>query len=578
MEECGQENEHNWKIVEEREFEKEQAGEIMQEHEVEKIQDGNLIKEHESKKQENERDGTMMEEHGNKERQDEKIVDSLDSDEKQDETIMEVFETEKLQNASKVEKCGQENEQDGKTVEIHEHGKCLAKHESENEQDCKMTEDCGSDKILDGGFIEEHEGEKQDWKVVEVFETEKIQYVKIMVTCEPENEQEGNNVEKCVNEHESGENQDGRRLEEQDKIMDVFESEKELDCKIGERHEDGKSLKQEGEKDQSWKMTETCESETIQYENIKTDSENHDKEGMSHMDVDKAVNVTVLKKEESYTEIMKRDKAIAESDEELKSDKENEKEQMDISLIQTEMADTAFSQHAPLFPESHATEPSQISDAFVPESISITQDKTEAKMSSTDTSPKRNLPTIQVESDLSRSSNQRDSDIKEKTESIDFQASPENSQDATLAKQTPDKQTCAEMLQKDKIVESIDLVEGIDAERKTSPIAENQAGIGQLNEREGLTPVSYFSEDSDSAVDLKHITHQLDQTDNISDVEEGEEAISLLANDTDMEQNLKCDSEPDQANKDIKYASLQKCETIAETPSGMRNDKIADEK
>ncbi|KAL0163140.1 hypothetical protein M9458_042536, partial [Cirrhinus mrigala] len=61
------------------------------------------------------------------------------------------------------------------------------------------------------------------------------------------------------------------------------------------------------------------------------------------------------------------------------------------------------------------------------------------------------------------------------------------------------------------------------------------------------------------------------------DVEEGKDAISLLANDTDVKQNSKCDSDADQVNEDIKQESLQKCKTIAETPSGMRNDKIADE-
>lgn len=76
-------------------------------------------------------------------------------------------------------------------------------------------------------------------------------------------------------------------------------------------------------------------------------------------------------------------------------------------------------------------------------------------------------------------------------------------------------------------------------------------------------------------MDLKCcITHQLDPTDDISDAEERKEAISLLAKDTDVEQNSKCDSDADQVNEDIK----QESETNVETPSDMRNDKIADEK
>lgn len=82
-----------------------------------------------------------------------------------------------------------------------------------------------------------------------------------------------------------------------------------------------------------------------------------------------------------------------------------------------------------------------------------------------------------------------------------------------------------------------------------------------------------------SAVGLKYcITHQLDPTNDISNVEEGEEAISFLASNTDVEQNLKCDSDPDQVNDDIKHEILQNCETIVETPNDRRNDKIANEK
>ncbi|XP_059382002.1 uncharacterized protein LOC132117014 isoform X2 [Carassius carassius] len=208
-------------------------------------------------------------------------------------------------------------------------------------------------------------------------------------------------------------------------------------------------------------------------------------------------------------------------------------------------------------------------------------------MCSAHTSSQINLPTIQVESDLSSLSNQSDSDIKENTESIDSQVSSEiskNSPDATSAEQTPavedEQQTDAEMLQEDEIVDgSNDSGEGIDAESKRSPLSEDQARTGQSDEGEGLVPVSHFPEDTDSAVDLKYcITHQLDPTSDISDAEVGEEAISLLASDTDTEQNLKYDSEPDQVIKDIKHEILQNCKIIAETPNSRRNDNRANEK
>ncbi|KAF4098803.1 WD repeat-containing protein 87 isoform X2 [Onychostoma macrolepis] len=601
MEECEKENEQDGKTVEkyeeEHESEKEQDGEIMKEQEVDKIQD--MVEKFEEYKNAKEIDGKMMVEHGSREKRDGNIMDAFDSDKEQDETSIEVFETEKLQYVPKMEECGQEKEQDGKTVknleehdfeneniqngdreehesekdegfkvvevfeteiseecgqeneqdgkpvEKHEHGKSLADDENENQQNCEMIEE----KIHDGDFIEEREGEKEEWKVVEVFETEKIHQVKIMEA----REQDGKNVEKCEKE-DDGEEQDGRSLEEQDwKIMEMLESEKEQDWKIGEEHEDGKRLEeQEGEKEQDWKMTEK-----IQYVNIseehesenkqdemtenQQDRENQDKERMSHVDVDKAVNVTVLRKEESYTEVLKRD----------------EKE----PLIQTEEADTVFSQHAPIFPESHAAEPSAINDACIPQSISTTQDKKEPQMCSTDTASQINLPTIQVESDLSCLNNQGDSDMKEKTEPVDSQASSEISKNTASAEQTPaveDEQTDAEMLQENKIVDSSsDLAERIDAESKTSHISENQARTGQSDEGEGegLVPVCHNPEDT---VGLKYcITHQLDPTNDISDVEEGEEAISLLASDTDVEQNFKCDSDPDQVNEDIKHAELR---------------------
>lgn len=80
-------------------------------------------------------------------------------------------------------------------------------------------------------------------------------------------------------------------------------------------------------------------------------------------------------------------------------------------------------------------------------------------------------------------------------------------------------------------------------------------------------------------MDLKHcITHQLDPTNDLSDVDEGEEAMSLISRDTDVDQNLKCDSYPYQENENIKHPFQQKCKSITKTPSDMRNEKTADEK
>ncbi|XP_056114221.1 myb-like protein X [Rhinichthys klamathensis goyatoka] len=584
MEECGQENEQDRKIVEKRE----------DEHDSEKEQGGEI-------------DGKIVEKHGSEEKQDRKIVDAFNSEK---ETSMEVFETENIQYVKMMEKYGQEDAQDGKIVE-----KCEKEHDNEKEQDGKIVV-----KHEDGKSPEEHESEKkQDWKMIEdkvqkqiqdgdiieehVFETEKIKYVKITEDCGQENEKNGKIVDKCEEEYESGkvqdltiiqshddEDQDGRRLDEQDwEIMEELERgkiqntnmmfeymrEKEQDCKIGESHEDRKSL--EERKELNWKMTE-------EYGNIMEEHEREKGQGgmmekrkiqdnkrMSRVDVDRTVNVTVLREEE----IIKRDEATEEAVEQVKSDHGNEKEEMNTPLIHTEesSADTLFSQHSPLFPESRATEPPQCNDTSIPESILSTQDKNEPQISS---SHQINLPTIQIESDLSNLSIQRDSDdMREKTyESVDSQASSKNSPDASSAERGPNTETHVEQT---KIVDGTNgLAEGINTGCEKSPISENQARIGQSDEREGLVPVSHFLQDPDTAIGLKHCTHQLDLTNDISDVEEGEEAISLIVRDTEVEQILKCES--DHENEDLKHTFLQDCKAITETPCNMRNDKTASDR
>ncbi|XP_043077901.1 uncharacterized protein LOC122326806 isoform X2 [Puntigrus tetrazona] len=483
MEECVQENEQDGKTVGkhegEDESEKEQAGEIMKEHEDKKIQDRNITDEH--IRQENEQDGKNLEkceEHKSKRENGSK---------KQDEISIELTETEKLHYVTKMEECGQENEQYGKIEEEH-------LKENEKEQDWKITEDSENEKIQDGDRDEHKSDKDEGWNVVEVYETEKIQHVKIMEACEQENKQDGKNVEECE-EEDDGEEQDGRRLKKQDwTIVEASESEKEHDCKIEGRHEDGSLEEQEDEKDQDWKMTENCKSAKKQCGKIaeKNDSENkqdeitesqqeeqnQDDDGMSHVDVDKAANVTVLRKEESYTEVIKRDEAT-------EVGVQNEKE----PLIQT---DAVFSQYAPLFPDSHSTEPFPINDACVSETISATQDKNKPKMSSTDTSSQINLPTIQVKSDFSSLNDQSDSDMKEKIEISKNTTSGERMNSAVEGDQTD-----AETLREDTTVDSSsDLSEGIDAESKTSTLSENQARTGQSDEGEGLAPVCHFHEDT----------------------------------------------------------------------------------
>ncbi|KAG1943603.1 trichohyalin isoform X2 [Pimephales promelas] len=576
MEECGQENEQDREIGEKRE----------DEHDGEKEQGW-------------ENDGKIVGKHGSEEKQNRKIVDTFDSEKDQNRTIMEVFETENIQYVKIMEKYGQEDTQDGKIVE-----KCEKEHGNEKEQDGKIVV-----KHEDGKSPEHESEKKQDWKMIEdkvqkqiqdgdiieeqVFETERIKYVKIMEDSGQEHEQNRKIVEKCEEEYETekvqdlkiiqshdDEDQDGKSLDEQDwEIMEELESEKmqntnrmleyrirekEQDCKIGESHEGRKSL--EEHKELNWKMTE-------EYGNIMEEHEREKGQGgmmekrqiqdnkrMSRVDVDRTVNVTVLREEESYTEIIKRDEATEEAVEQVKSDHGNEKEEMNTPLIHTEES-SAFSQHSPLFPESCATEPPQCNDTSIPESILSTQDKIEPQMSS---SHQINLPTIQIKTDLSNLSIQRDSDdMKEKTyESVNSQASSKNSPNASSVERVPKTETQTDP--EAKIVDGTSgLADGLNTGWEKSPLSENQARIGQSDEREGLVAVSHFLQDQDTAIGLNHCTHQLDLTNDISDVEEGEEAISLIVRDTEVEQILKCDS--DHEKEDLKHKFLQDCKTT-ETP------------
>ncbi|KAK7131449.1 hypothetical protein R3I94_016546 [Phoxinus phoxinus] len=617
MEECGQENKQYGKKLDVRKCEeehasgKEQGGEIIEELEVDKIQDGSIMEEHDIEKEQDWEiigelgrtkilNAKILLEHMRGKKQDGIIVEAFDSKIEQDRKSREVFETAQTQYVERMEECGQENEQDGKIVEKrededdgkivvkHEDRKSPEQHESENKQDWKMTEDKVQKKIQDGDIIEEH-----------VFETEQIQYVKIMGDCGQENEKKEKKIEIYEEEYEiekvqdlniiqsHGDEEQDWEIMESEKIQNTnmmleYMREKEQDCKTGESLEEHKEL--------NWKMTEECGKIMEEHEREKAGQggmmekrQIQDNKGMSRVDdVARAVKVTVLREEESYTEIIKRDEATEEAVEQVKSDHGNEKEEMNTPLIQTEesSADTLFSQHSQLFPESHATEPSQFNDASIPESISSTQDKNEAQMSS---SHQTNLPTIQVESDLS---NLSIDDMKEKTsESVDCQASSKNSPDATFAERGPntgthvtvtDEQTHAEA----KIVDGTDgSAEGNNIDCETSPISENQARIGRSGEREGLVPVSHFLQDPDTAIGLKHcVTPQLDLTNDIRDVEEGEEAISLIVGDTEVEQILKCDSDRDHDNEDLKHKCLQDGKTITETPSDTRNDKTADDK
>ncbi|XP_005173927.1 uncharacterized protein isoform X2 [Danio rerio] len=447
--------------------------------------------------------------------------------EQEEENIREASETETTQCVNIMTDCGEENMEEHKSekqqVEKMTDGKTAEELEGEKERELNMTEDCESENIQYG----DHEKEKaQDEEPME-----KIQPVNIL--------------EECLRNHEH-DGKDGRRMEEHVKIQNaniMSEHLIENDCKIDKRHDqDCKPVDGEGKK--------------IQYGNI---IEKHDNEG-DQEDMMKAVNVCVLRKEESYTEVIKRhEKADVE---EMKSDQPNEKAESS--------ADTFCSQDLLPYPESHFIKPSQYIDTSVSESISTTQ------MSSADTSHEVNLPNNQAEPELSNLSSAGDQGDK-----TDMTCDSKNSPDTTPAGQGHKKEICvivedeqtAGMINEVKTVDSSSKFDDeINTERKaSSPVSENQDWIGQSDKGEELV---HFLEEPDTAMDIKHCRiHNLNLTDRKSDVKEGQEDSSH-GTETKI---LKRNRQLHQANEDTKHEFQQNYKAVTETQSDMLNDKTADE-
>ncbi|XP_056302732.1 trichohyalin [Danio aesculapii] len=510
--------------------------------------EGNM-EEHESEKDQGQKmkDGTTAEELEGKKERELNMTDCLNEkiqygdfikeyiDEQEDEKIREASETEKIQCVNIITDCGEgnmeENESEKDQGQKIKDGKTAEELEGEKERELKMT-DCMNEKIQHGDFIKE-EQVQEDEKIREASETEKIQCVNIITDyeernmeelerekelaekmkdgktaeelegekewelnmtedCESENIQygdyeeekaqdektiekiqHGNTLEECLRNYEH-DGEDGRIMKEHVKIQNANIMSKHLrenDCKIDKRY------------DQDWKLVDG-EGEKTQYGNI---IEKHENEG-DQDDMMKAVNVCVLRKEESFTEIIKRhEKADAE---EMKSYKPIKKDECSAEMF--------FSQHAPPFPESHVIKPCQHIDTNIPKSITASQ------TTSTDTSHQINLPNIQAEPDLS---NLRDPDDMKET-----MCDSKNSADTMPPGQGPNKDMCvivedvqiAGMINDVKTLDSSsEFDDEINTESKaSSPVSENQERIGQSDEGEELVAVSHFLEEPDTAMDI----------------------------------------------------------------------------
>ncbi|XP_051955668.1 uncharacterized protein LOC127624799 isoform X4 [Xyrauchen texanus] len=529
----GGQEEQDRKITEKQESNKQPDGKILEECKSEKPQDGTIMEERESEK---EQDGRIIAVHDSKDLQDINIMEENRSEEEQAWKIMGEHDTEK--------------DEDGKSMEG---------FENEKTQDGNSMEECKSYAEKDGKILEQHEGEKlQDGKIMETFESEKIHHGKRMEELENENEKGSQKDSK-----ERGNNQD----------------------------ENGQTLM------------------------------NQESEEKPKVDVDRTRNLIMLNKE-PQREIIVRNEAVDEENiEEIKSDKRN------TSLIKTEdnveaiileehpsiadkaidesFAETLFSQHASPVRESHSNEPSQYSQTSLPKRISTNRDENELQ-------DKSNFSNLSIQSDsqpddIREEEFEHDSNLTNNFSTVMSCSCPsskpcENS--ATLTQPTTEqgfnsevithmKVTMEDMKKKEeyekrdgkfckkeaKIVDGeFVLAEGFNPEQTASPISENQATTGQSDEKEGLATVRYFLKYPDEC-----ITHQseLDLTNEMSDFEEGEEAISLIASDTyafEVGQSSKCDSalELNQVNEAIKHEFLQGGKTITEMPNDIRNDKKVD--
>ncbi|XP_051533893.1 myb-like protein X [Myxocyprinus asiaticus] len=583
MEECESKKEQDGKTVEESNKEQEQVEEIMEEFESKKEQDGKTIGEFEN---EIEQCGKNMEELESEKIQDGNIMEEYKSEEEQDGNIMKVHENEKDKDWKSTEEFKNKKEQDGKTVE---------ESNKEQEQVEEIMKECESAKEQDGKTIGEFENDKeQRERNMEELESEKIQDGNTMEAHERENDEDGNIMEESENEKE----QDG-------KIMENCEGEKDSRERGNNQEENSQTLLKQSEEKLKVDIEKESQREIV-LKNDAVDEENIEKIAKGNEKEER--NTSLIKTVEAVEVIL------------LEEHPSSADKNMDESF-----AETLFSQHAPPFREFSAIEPSQYNHTSLPTSISTNQDENEPHMSSTDfshlsTDMQISLPTVQHKSDLSKLIIQSDSqpdDVRE----VEFES---DSQDLTLDFLTviscsqesscPMKETSSTTLTqltteqglKSEAITDIcvsvedvmgkeecketdgemgakivdhgnDLAEEVSAEKIASPIFESQAKTGQSDEEEGLVTVRNFLEGPDVC-----ITHQseLDSTNEMSDSEEGEEAISLIVHDTHthkVEQSSNFDSAPELNRVNSRTSVLQNGKTATETPNNISNDKKADE-
>ncbi|XP_051960974.1 myb-like protein X isoform X3 [Xyrauchen texanus] len=616
MEAHESENNEDWKSMEECENKKEQDGKTVEESNKEQVEE--IIKEFENEK---EQDGKTIGEFENEKEQCGKNMEELESEKIQDGNTMEAHESENNEDWKSMEECENKKEQDGKTVEEsnkeqveeiikefenekEQDGKTIGEFENEKDQCGKNMEELESEKIQDGNTMEAHERENDEyWKSVDEFENKKEQDEEILNESESNIIQDGKIVEESENEKE----QDG-------KIMENCEGEKDSRERGNNQEENGQTLlKHSKEKlrvdiDGTRNLTilkKESERETI-VRNEAVDEGNIEK-------IDKG-----NEKEERNTSLIKTVEAV-------EVNLLGEHPSIAYKDVDESFAETLFSQHASHFSEFNAIKPSQYNHTSLPESISTNQVENEPQMSSIDSSclitdMQISLPTIQDKSDLFKLIIQSDSqpdDVREGEFESDSQdltldfltvmscsqessCPTEETSSTTLTQLTTEQGLKLEAITHMRIsVEDVkekeeykdtdgemgakivdggnDLVEEISAEKIASPIFESQGKTGQSDEEEGLVTVRNFPDDPDVC-----ITHQsdLDSTNEMSNFEEGEEAIPLIVNDTHthkVEQSSKFDSAPEVNQLNSRTAVLQNGKTATETPNNIRNDKKADE-
>ncbi|KAI7796043.1 trichohyalin [Triplophysa rosa] len=406
------------KIMEECDGEKYQEVNILQEFECDKYEDEKIMEESKNEKYQEQK---IEEEFKNIKYQDEKTMEESETDKCQEEKIEEESDNEKYENEKIVEESENVKDQDEKMMEESQSEKYQdekIEEESENvqEQDEKMMEESESEKYQEAKIMEECGGEKyQEVKILQEFESEK---------CKDEKIREESKSEKCK-EEKITEESDTEKYQEQkieveskyakdqdEKMMEESKSEKGQEEKIKNeteyiKYQDIRTM-EEFENENEQKSIENCDSDGKEKDNFQEEYEealmNQENEEKSSKDFTRTENLTVLKAE-SDTEIIMIHDTTDEGGVKRTSDQRNEKKERNIPLIKTDeedpsnadkqnehepCAETLFSQHAPLFPESSAARPSQY--ISLAESIP-NHNENEPQMISTDS--------IQDKSDLS---------------------------------------------------------------------------------------------------------------------------------------------------------------------------------